>query len=94
MIKLLGMAGKKSLIVGATRLVLLNGRTLHRTVRAKHAAIPRIRLKYRTAAFAVVKKLAGVGRHGLRLGVSAVRAGQRGFENQRTHFGSALMEDG
>jgi len=62
----------------------LDRRTRHRTVRAEHAAIARFWPQRRAAAAALVKELAGVGRHGFRLGCSTMRTGDDGLE----HHGS------
>jgi non-ribosomal peptide synthetase component F len=61
----------------AASLTLLYRRTRNRAVRAKHAAIACEGLKSLPAAFAVVKELAGVGRHGLNGLMTAVRASKR-----------------
>src|SRR6266850_7032847 len=61
----------------AASLTLLYRRTRNRAVRAKHAAIACEGLKSLPAAFAVVKELAGVSRHGLNGLMTAVRASKR-----------------
>lgn len=72
----------------------LSGRAFDRTVGAKHAAIPRLGFQQGAARFAVIEKLAGIGRHDFLFGMAAVRAGNRRFEDHRLHFVSALTDDG
>jgi hypothetical protein len=74
--------------------MLLDRRTFHRTVRAKHAAIPWLGLKQGAARFAVIEKLAGISRHDFRFGMPALRAGNRRFEHHGLYFFSVLIEDG
>lgn len=74
--------------------MLLDGRAFERTVRAKHAAITLLWLKQDTAVFAFIEKQAGIGWHGFRFGMAAVRAGKRRVENDGIHFFSCLMDDG
>jgi hypothetical protein len=74
--------------------MLLDGRTFNRTVRAKHAAIPWLWLEHCATGPAFIEKLAGIGRHGFRFGMSAVWAGDRRFENEGVHLFSFLIEDG
>ncbi len=52
----------------------LHRRAAHRSVGAKHAAIPRLRTQDHCARLALIKKLARVGRHQLTLGVPTRRA--------------------
>ena len=61
----------------AASLTLLPRRTRNRAIRAKHAAIACKGLKSLAAAFAVIKELAGVGRHGLNGPMAAFRASKR-----------------
>jgi len=60
--------------------ILLDWRTRHRTVRTKNTAVARKRLDPFAAAFAVVKELAGVGRHRLGSLMIALRTGERRFQ--------------
>lgn len=61
--------------LGAAVISCLYRRTGDTAVGAVDATIPCLWLEQRAAAFAVVKPLAGIGRHGLDLLVTAVRAG-------------------
>lgn len=81
-------------LCAATRFMLLDRRAFHRTVRAKHAAIPLLGFHQSPARLAVIEKLASIGRHGFRFGVATVRTGNSRFKNNSTHFFSALIEDG
>lgn len=82
------------ILFGATGFMLLNRRAFDRTVRAKHAAIAFFGFKQGSAGLAVIEKLAGIGRHGFRFGVSTVRTGNRRFENYGIHLFSFLIEEG
>ena len=58
----------------------VGGRSLNRwaglrAVRAEDAAVARYRMKQRAAALTVVEELTGVGRHGFRFRMAAMRAG-------------------
>jgi len=69
----------RTLVASATTsalTVLLDRRARHGPVGAEDAAIAGLRLEPGTAAAAVVKELASVGRHGLCGLVPALRAGQ------------------
>jgi len=59
--------------------------TLHRTVRAKDAAIAGLRAQQRLAASAFVEELAGVSRHRFALGEAANRAHHHGFQKKLSH---------
>jgi hypothetical protein len=74
--------------------MLLDGRTFNRTVRAKHAAIPWLRFEQCAAGFAFIEKLAGIGRHGFRFGMSAVGTDDGRFEDDGVHSFTFLIEDG
>jgi hypothetical protein len=67
----------------------LDWRTRHRAVRAKYAAIARLRPQPESAAGAFIEKPAGIRRHGFRLGDAAVRAGDDGFQDH--DLSSAVM---
>ena len=47
----------------------------HRTIRTKHATIPRLRAQQRATIFAVIVKLAGIGWHSLRFLMSTMGTG-------------------
>lgn len=68
--------------------LLLNGRTRNRAIRAEHAAIPGLGPQQRAAAEAIIKKLAGVSRHGFACLMAAFGAGQGAFKN---NFGHGLL---
>src|SRR5260370_2567234 len=53
----------------------LDRRTGHRAVGTEHTAIALLRPQPHATAGALIEKLACIGRHGLRFGGSAVRAG-------------------
>jgi hypothetical protein len=74
--------------------MLLDRRAFGRTVGTKYAAIPWLGFKQGAAFFAVIEKLAGIGRHDFPFGMPALRAGNRRFESHSLHFFSALIEDG
>ena len=59
-------------------LAKLNRRALDITVRAEHAAVARLWLEHRAAAFALVEEQAGICRH-FEARATALRAGQRGL---------------
>jgi hypothetical protein len=63
----------------------LNRRACHRTVRTKYATIARQRLEPLAAAFAVIEKQAGVGRHMFDRLMSAPRTRDRAFS---LHYGA------
>jgi hypothetical protein len=73
---------------------LLDRRAFNRTVRAKYAAIPRLRLEQCAAGFAFIEKLAGIGRHGFRFGMSAAGADDGRFEDDDAHSFTLLIKDG
>ena len=73
---------------------LLDWRARHRPVGAEHAAVASLRFEHRVAMLALVEPLAGVGRHGLRLDVTAGGARERGFEDDGGHFFSSASVDG
>jgi hypothetical protein len=79
---------------GATGFLLLDGGTFDRPIGTKYATIPWLGFQQGPTRFAIIEKMAGIGRHYLFFGVTAVRTRNRGFENHRTHFVSALTEDG
>lgn len=83
-----------SLFPSGATVLLLDGRTFNRSVRAKYTAIPWLGFEQYSAGLALVKKLAGIGRHRLFFGMTAVRTSNRRFENHRAHFLSGLSEDG
>lgn len=60
--------------------VLLDRRTWHRAVGAKHAAITRLGFEPGAAAVAVIKELAGIGRHRFGGLVVASRTGNGRFQ--------------
>lgn len=64
---------------GAAR-AFLDRRTSHRPIGAKDATIALLGPQYFTAILAIIKELAGIGRHGFRFPVAAMRAGQGRFE--------------
>lgn len=74
--------------------MLLDRRAFDRPIGAKHAAIAWLGFQQSPAHLAIIEKLAGIGRHDLFFGMTAVRTGNRRFENDRIHFLSALTEDG
>jgi len=61
----------------------LDRRTGARSVGAEHAAVSGLRPQQRVTGCALVKVLAGVGRHGLELSDATRRAGHDRFEHQR-----------
>lgn len=63
-------AVRRRLHLSATLAVLLGRRTRHRAKRAKNATVARFGFEADATALAVVKELAGVGRHRLCGGVS------------------------
>src|SRR5512142_721429 len=69
--------------------VQLNRRARDRTVGAVDAAITRFGLEHRVTLLALVKPLAGVGRHRLNLDVTAHGAGQCRLHDHRGHFALA-----
>ena len=60
-----------------TRFAHLNRRAGHRPIRTIDATIPFLRFQQCATALAVIKPLAGVGRHGFNFIVTALRAGNR-----------------
>lgn len=74
--------------------MLLNGWAFNRTVRAKHAAITLLRFEQGAAGLAIIEKLAGIGRHGFRFGMPAVRACNCRVQNHTIHFPFPLTVDG
>lgn len=68
--------GRAQSAFAATAPLILDRRAGHGTVGAEHAAVARLGLEQRVAAFALVEPLAGVGGHGFGLDVAAQRAGQ------------------
>jgi hypothetical protein len=73
---------------------LLDWRTFNRTVRAKHAAIPRLRFEQYAAGLAFIEKLAGIGRHGFRFGLSAVWADDGRFKDDGVHSFTHFLDRG
>ena len=65
----------------ATTALLLNRRAFNRAIRTVHAAVARLWSEYGFALFAVVEKLASIGRHGFSRCVPAVWTGQHRFKN-------------
>ena len=63
----------------------MNGRTLHRTEGAEHAAVARIRAQQRFAVTALVVKLAGIRGHSFPLGIAAARASEFGLKDDGAH---------
>jgi hypothetical protein len=61
---------------GAARFLLLNGWAFDRAKGAEHAAIPGIWFEQRSTALALIEKLAGIGWHYFRFGMSATWAGE------------------
>jgi len=74
-------------LLPAASVLLLDRRALHRTERAKHAAVPRIGAQQRLAIETLVEELAGVRGHGFQLGEAVMRASQNGFKNDSIHRG-------
>jgi hypothetical protein len=60
--------------------VLLDRRTRHRSIRAEHAAIARLRLEFLAAALADIEKLTGIEWHPLASLEAAFRASQDRFQ--------------
>src|SRR5579885_119494 len=56
----------------------LHRRARHIRIRTKHAAIAGFGFQQRAAALAVVEELASIGRHGFRLAMTALGAGDGG----------------
>jgi len=73
---------------------LLDRRAFNRTVRAKYAAVPRLRFEQCAAGFAFIEKLAGIGRHGFRFGMPAAGADDGRFEDDDAHSFTLLIKDG
>lgn len=73
---------------------LLNWRAPFTAVRAVHAAVTRLGREYHVALLALVKPLAGIGGHGLDLGVTALGTGQRRFQDHRSHLAAPATVDG
>jgi len=67
----------------ATLSRLLYRRAWRVTIRAEHAAIPRLGFEHRAAALAFIKELAGVRRHCFRRLMTTMRACDRGLELHR-----------
>jgi hypothetical protein len=63
----------------------LDGRTSHRAVRAKNAAVPRLRFKQCFTARALVKILARVRRHDFFTLLPANRASEHGLQDDGAH---------
>ncbi len=74
--------------------MLLNWRAFDRTVRAKNATIAFFWFEQGSAGLTFIEKQAGIGRHGFRFGMPAVRASERRVENHIIHLFSFLIEDG
>jgi hypothetical protein len=74
--------------------MLLDRWAFNRAVRAKHAAIPLLGFEQGSAGFAFIEKQAGIGWHGFRFSMTAVRAGYRRVQNHAIHFPSPLTVDG
>ena len=74
--------------------MLLDRRALNRAIRAEHATIPRIWLEQGSAGLTFIEKQAGIGRHGFRFGMLAVRASESRVENHLIHLLSFLIENG
>jgi hypothetical protein len=79
---------------GAAGHLLLDRRAFDRTVRAEYTAILGVGLEQCATSLALIEKLAGIGRHGFRFGVTTVRTCNRRVENDRLHCFSAFTEDG
>jgi len=75
----------------AIRFMVLDRRAFNCAVRAKHAAIPLLGFEQGAAKLAIIKKLAGIGWHGFRFGMTAVRAGDGRFENNDIHLFSSII---
>ncbi len=73
--------------LSAAARLLLHRRARHVAVRAEHAAVTRFRPKQIAATCAVIKELAGIGRHGLGDLMTAMRTGQRALQNRLNHHG-------
>lgn len=73
---------------------LLNWRAPFTAVRAVHAAVTWLGCEYHVALLALVKPLAGIGRHGLDLGVTALGTGQCRFHDHRSHLAAAVTVEG
>ena len=69
-------------ILRTTASVRLDGWARHRAIRTEHATIARKRFEAFATSFAVIEKLARVGRHGFRGLMSTPWTGQRRFHNQ------------
>lgn len=64
----------------------------HIAVRAEYAAVTRQGFEECVASFALVEPLAGIGRHGLKLDVAALGAGQRGLQNGFGRHGAIVAK--
>jgi hypothetical protein len=83
---------RKYLLMTAAAL-LLHGRASHRAVRAKNAAVPRLRFKQCFTARALVKILARVCRHDFFALLPTIRASEHGLQDNGAH-GFAMSFDG
>jgi hypothetical protein len=73
--RVVGWSGIETLLAALS--VLLDRRARHRAVRTEHATVVCERLEPRSAALAVIEKLASVGWHRLGRLMTAIRTGDR-----------------